>query len=147
MVLQFWLTTVSLQHAVILRRLHSVVSRQAAAVPALPVHQHHLPAGQPDLCSAGEDDEGRHRDCSAGARGHQRHTVRPLRRLALTVSLQDRQDVFGQHLPGVQGNEPQIHKDQLKQTKAWVTPSSKVKDNISILQYIQKKTGVSVFFC
>lgn len=63
-------------------------TRQAAAVPALPVHQHHLPAGEPDLCSAGEDaDEGWHRDCSAGACGHQRHAVRPLRRLSLSVSL------------------------------------------------------------
>lgn len=92
----------------------SVVSRQAAAVPALPVHQHHLPAGERDLRFAGEDDEGRQRDRSAGACGHQRHSVRPLRRLALNVSLQDRQDVSGQHLPGIQGIETQIHIRQIE---------------------------------
>lgn len=48
-----------------------VLCRQAAAVPALLVHQHHLPAGELDLRAAGEDDKDRHRDCSSGARGHQ----------------------------------------------------------------------------
>lgn len=63
---------------------------QAAAVLALPVHQPGVFSRELSLCPAGEDvlRRGPHRCASEGR--NQRHTLCPVCRLALPVSLQDR---------------------------------------------------------
>lgn len=80
-----------------------VFSCQAAPLPPLPVHQPGVfsrefsvrPAGEDVLCRSSHH-------CACEGR-HQRHAFCPVCRFALFVSLQDRQDVSGQHLLGVQG--------------------------------------------
>lgn len=82
------------------------VNTQAATVPALPVHQPGVFSREPCVRPAGEDVLCRnpHRRASEGR--DQRHAFCPVRHLALCVSLQDRKDVTGQHLPGIQGERP-----------------------------------------
>ena len=79
---------------------------QAATVPGLPVHQPGVSSGESSVCPAGEDvlHRGPHHRAREGR--HQRHALRPVRHLALPVSLQNRQDVAGQHLPRIQGERP-----------------------------------------
>ena len=76
---------------------------QAAPIPALPVHQPGVFNCEFSVCPACEDvlHRGPHRCAREGC--DQRHTFCPVCRLALPVSLQDRQDVTGQHLPGIKG--------------------------------------------
>lgn len=76
---------------------------QAATVSHLPVHQPGVFSCQSGVRPAGEDVLCRSPHHRAGEGRDQRHTLRPVRHLAGLVSLQDRQDVAGQHLPGVQG--------------------------------------------
>lgn len=76
---------------------------QVAALPGLTPHQPRFPAGEPDVRRAGEDGERGEEGRRLGARGRQRHAVRALRRLSLRLSLQNLQDVLGQHILGVQG--------------------------------------------
>lgn len=85
--------------------LSPLVRPQAAAVLALLVHQPGVFSGEFGVRPAGEDVLHRsthHRD---GEGRDQRHALCPVRRLALSVSVQDCQDVTGQHLPGVKGEE------------------------------------------
>lgn len=81
------------------------LTTQAAALPALLLHKPGLLSREHSLRPAGEDVLHRHPCHRAREGGHQRLALRPVRRLALAVPLQDRQDVTGQHLPGVQGEK------------------------------------------
>lgn len=78
---------------------------QAAAVPALLVHQPGVFSCEFSMCPAGEDVLRRNSHHCASKGCDQRHTFCPVRHLALSVSLQDCQDVTGQHLPGVKGEK------------------------------------------
>lgn len=63
---------------------------QAAAVPALPVHQPGVFSCELSVRPAGEDVRRRSPHHCASEGRHQRHAFCPVRRLALPVSLQDR---------------------------------------------------------
>lgn len=78
---------------------------QAAAVPALPVHQPGVFSSELSVCPAGEDVLCRSPHHSASEGRHQRLALRAVRHLALLVSLQGRKDVAGQHLPGIQSKK------------------------------------------
>lgn len=91
-----------------------IFSCQAAPLPPLPVHQPGVFSRELSVCPAGEVVLCRSSHHCACESCHQRHALCPVRRLALFVSLQDCQDVPGQHLPGVQGEtEPGIRKKKL----------------------------------
>lgn len=78
---------------------------QAASVPGLLVHQPGVSSREFGMCPAGADVLSRssHRRACEGR--DQRHAFCPVCHLALSVSVQDCQDVTGQHLPGVQGEK------------------------------------------
>lgn len=74
---------------------------QVTPLPGLALHQPRFPAGEFNLCSAGEDGHlGEERD-RLRACGHQRLALRAVCRLPVHLSLQNLQDVLSQHLLGV----------------------------------------------
>ncbi|XP_032169401.1 uncharacterized protein LOC116573401 isoform X3 [Mustela erminea] len=77
--------------------------KQAAPLPGLALHQPHFPVGESDLHGAGEDRQLGEEGHRLGARGHQRHALRAVCCLPLRLSLQNLEDVLGQHLLGVKG--------------------------------------------
>lgn len=82
-----------------------VVNLQVSSVSAVCGREFAVPAGESDVCSAGEDERRAGQGRGSGARRHQRLALRPLRRLAVRLPLQGGQDVARQHLPGVQGKK------------------------------------------
>ncbi|XP_032169399.1 uncharacterized protein LOC116573401 isoform X1 [Mustela erminea] len=80
-----------------------LVEAEAAPLPGLALHQPHFPVGESDLHGAGEDRQLGEEGHRLGARGHQRHALRAVCCLPLRLSLQNLEDVLGQHLLGVKG--------------------------------------------
>ncbi|XP_069543611.1 uncharacterized protein [Brachyistius frenatus] len=84
--------------------LMNLYCAQTSSLPALPGRQSHVPGGESGLRPAGEDGRRRREERGPGEGDRQRQPVRPVRRLAVRLSVQGRQDVAGQRLPGVKGH-------------------------------------------